>query len=149
MSYLLNDDLCALHLGQCTVVLRIIFSSLPVHVNRNVTMALKNVNCSLWDNVTFLLSAQLFDFSAVCKMATSKVSLIVEFFTSYCFAFLLWLCMILFKASSCRLSVFVGMSFCGIVGFWLRGPVGSWFRGRVGSLIVIYLSLKFRIIRNC
>ena len=63
----------------CTVVLMIIFPSIPVHVNRNVTMALNKVNCSLWFKVSFLLSAQSFDFWTFCKMTSLRVSLLSDF----------------------------------------------------------------------
>ena len=41
------------------------FLSIPVYLNRNVTMALNNVNYSFWFKVPFLLSTQSFDFSRV------------------------------------------------------------------------------------
>ena len=63
----------------CTVGLMIIFSSIPVHMNRNVTMALNKVNCSPWVKVPFLLSAQSFDFSTVFKMSSLTVSFIIGF----------------------------------------------------------------------
>ena len=63
----------------CTVVLTIIFSSIPVHVNRNVTMALNKVNCSLWIKVPFLLSSQSFHLSTFCKMTSLRVSFFIEF----------------------------------------------------------------------
>ena len=63
----------------CTVVLMIIFSSIPVHVNRNLTMALNKFNCSLWVKVPFLLSTHSFDFSTVCKMTSLRVSFIIGF----------------------------------------------------------------------
>ena len=61
----------------CTVVSMIIFSSIHVHVNRNVTMALNKVNCSLWVKVAFRLSAQSFDFWTFCKMTSLIVSFII------------------------------------------------------------------------
>ena len=63
----------------CTVVLMIIFSSIPVHVNRNVTMALNKVNYFLWVKVPFRLSAQSFDFWTFCKMTSLRVSFIIGF----------------------------------------------------------------------
>ena len=44
------------------------FSSPPVHVNRNMTMKLNSVNCSLYNQVPFLLSAQSVDCSTDCEM---------------------------------------------------------------------------------
>ena len=43
-------------------------SRIPVHVNRNMTIALNKVNCSLWAKVPILLSAQSFDFSTICYL---------------------------------------------------------------------------------
>ena len=50
-----------------------------MHVNRNVTIALNNVNCSLW--VPFPLSAQSFDLLTDCKMTSLRVSFFIGFFS--------------------------------------------------------------------
>ena len=63
----------------CTMVLMIIFSSIPVHVNRNVTMGLNKVSCSLWVKVPFLLSAQSFNFRTFCKMTSLRVFFTIMF----------------------------------------------------------------------
>ena len=117
-----------------------------------VAMALNKVDCSLCAKVPFLLSAQSFDFSIVCKMTSSRVSFIIEFSareafqaaeneydlvsifglpilfclysvfafeiisSTYCFACLIWLCVIPLAA------------FCGLVV-----PVISWFFEIIGS----------------
>ena len=57
----------------------LIFSSIPVHVNSSVTMALNKVNCSLWVKVPFLLSAQSFDFWTFLKMTSLKIWFISGF----------------------------------------------------------------------
>ena len=63
----------------CTVVLMILFSSIPERVHRNVTMALNKVTYSLWVKVPYLLSAQSFDFSTFCKMTSLRVSFFIGF----------------------------------------------------------------------
>ena len=50
-----------------------------MHVNRNVTMDMNKVNCSLWVKVPILLSAQSFDFWTFCKMTSLIVSFIIGF----------------------------------------------------------------------
>ena len=60
------------------------FSRIPVHVNRNMTIALNKVNCFLWAKVPILLSVQSFDFSTICKLIFLRVSIDFEFSTPGC-----------------------------------------------------------------
>ena len=125
-----------------------------MHVNRNVTMALNKVNCSLWVKVSFLSSAQpvklflceprlLSRFRLGRLFQVAKINMIQFrylvyqkllclynafafkiFSLNYSFAYIHWICIIPF-AASCGLVIPVISWFGGINSSWIRGNVGS------------------------